>query len=367
MISRLTSRFLRLHPGFLAICLVGLGCTRSDAQGTGHWDHDEGLEASGQISDYVREVFQDREGVYWFGTNDEGVARFDGESLSYLRVQDGFGGNAVRGIVQGSDSDMWFATDGGVSRLSSGEFTNYTTEHGLNDNQVWCLLQDRSGTIWAGTHRGVSRFDGVSFVPFPLPRPQIDHASSRFSSSVVFCMTEDQDGHLWFGTGGGGIHRFDGKSFSSYSTEDGLAGNDVRSVYADRQGRIWIGTDGGGVSCLQDGVFHNLTEEDGLNNNRIYEILQDKAGNMWFSTLGAGASRYDGESFTAFREDHSLMINGFPARGHVQEFFEDQDGVLWLGCSGGLFRFDGTTFVNVKRDGPWPPSAKVSEPAAPTP
>ncbi len=41
---------------------------------------------------------------------------------------------------------------------------------------------------------------------------------------------------------------------------------------------------------------------------------------------------------------------------HVQEIFEDKDGVLWLGCSGGLFRFDGKSFVNVTQNGPWPNS-----------
>ncbi len=30
-----------------------------------------------QISEYVREVFQDRDGVYWFGTNGDGVCRYD--------------------------------------------------------------------------------------------------------------------------------------------------------------------------------------------------------------------------------------------------------------------------------------------------
>lgn len=31
----------------------------------------------------------------------------------------------------------------------------------------------------------------------------------------------------------------------------------------------------------------------------------------------------------------------------------NKDGALWFGFSGGLFRFDGTSFVNVTRSGPW--------------
>ncbi len=316
-----------------------------------------------QISEYVREVFQDRDGNFWFGTNGDGLARYDGKSLTYLSVVDGLAGSAIRGILQAPDGAMWFATNRGVSRYKSSQFTNYTVANGLSDNSIWSIMQDRSGTIWVGTHAGVCRFDGKSFVPFPIPRVEVANPASRFTPKVVFGMFEDQSGNLWFGTDGEGAHKYDGKSFTSYAQKDGLAGNIVRCIVGDRRGRIWIGTNGDGVSRYDGTAFRNFTTKDGLNNDRVYEILEDKAGNMWFSTLGAGACRYDGKSFTAFREDQALMINGRPARSHVQEFFEDKDGILWLGCSGGLFRFDGESFINVTRNGPWPESAKGTTPA----
>lgn len=322
-----------------------------------------------QISEYIREVFQDREGNYWFGTNGDGVVRYDGKRLTYLSLKQGFGGTAVRGILQDDAGAMWFATNGGVSRYANDTFTNYTYADGLSDNSVWSLMRDKTGAIWAGTHEGVCRFDGKSWVPFPLPRVDVDNPESRFSPKVVFGMFEDRAGNLWFGTDGEGVHKYDGKSFKSFTTKQGLAGNIVRSICGDRRGRIWIGTNGGGVSCFDGKTFRNFTSKDGLSNDRVYEILEDKAGNLWFSTLGAGACRYDGTTFTAFREDADLIINGRPARSHVQEFFEDRDGILWIGCSGGLFRFDGTTFINVTRDGPWPiqkaKPARIADPMEP--
>lgn len=309
-----------------------------------------------QISMYVREVFQDRDGVYWFGTNGDGVCRYDGAGLTYFNVGEGFGGEAVRGIVQDDGGALWFATNRGVTRYASGVFTNYTSAHGLSDDSVWSILCDRAGTIWAGTHEGVCRFavGAESFEPFPLPRVEVEHPESRFSPKVVFAMHEDRTGAIWFGTDGEGAHRYDGASFTTFTTADGLAGNLVRAITGDRRGRIWIGTDGGGASRYDGATFRNFDAGDGLSNCRIFEILEDRAGNMWFSTLGAGACRWDGTTFTAFREDHDLVLFDRPARSHVQEFFEDRDGVLWIGCSGGLFRFDGATFVNVTKDGPWP-------------
>ncbi len=67
----------------------------------------------------------------WFGTNGDGVCRYDGMSLTYLSVEEGFGGRAVRGILQDEGGAIWFATNGGVSRYESGLFTKYTVAIGL--------------------------------------------------------------------------------------------------------------------------------------------------------------------------------------------------------------------------------------------
>tara|TARA_R110000782_G_scaffold54637_8_gene115479 strand:- start:15587 stop:16681 length:1095 start_codon:yes stop_codon:yes gene_type:complete len=322
-----------------------------------------------QISNYVREVFQDREGNLWFGTNGDGVCRFDGESLVFFTVDEGFGGYAVRGIVQDAAGKMWFATDNGVSRYDAGKFTNYTAADGLSADSIWSMMLDRSGVLWVGTQEGVCRFDGERFLPFPLPRVDVDEPESRFSPLVAFAMLEDANGHLWFGTDGEGAHRFDGASFTTYTTAEGLGGNMVRSLRADRHGRVWIGSDGGGVSRLDGDTFTTFTTADGLGSDRVYEILEDRAGHMWFATLGAGATRYDGTSFRKFGVEQGLIVNELPCPcgsgskyknchgpggGHVQEFFEDRDGNLWLGCSGGLFLLEGENLVNVTREGPWP-------------
>lgn len=331
-----------------------------------------------QISDYVREVYQDRAGNMWFGTNGEGVCRWDGESLEFFSVLQGFGGVAVRGIAQGEDGALWFATERGVTRYLDGAFTNYGEEDGLSDRDVWSLMIDSAGVVWAGTLGGVCRFDGEAFAPFALPRVEVENPESRFSPEVLFAMHEDREGNLWFGTDGEGAHRWDGESFTSFTTKDGLGGNMVRSIASDRHGGIWIGSDGGGVSRYDGAAFRTFTMEDGLSGDRVWEILEDSAGNMWFSTLGAGACRWDGMVFTQFSVERGLDTNGFacpcgsgftsgtchgPGGGHVQEFFEDSDGVLWFGCSGGLFRLEGERVVNVTREGPWKAEAqKAADP-----
>jgi ligand-binding sensor domain-containing protein len=92
---------------------------------------------------------------------------------------------------------------------------------------------------------------------------------------------------------------------------------------------------------------------DGLGNDRVYTTLEDKSRTLWFSTPGDGESRYDGDVES---RDDGKCFTAFPGpltRTHVQSTLQDRDGNLWFGVSGGLFRFDGTSFINVSKNGSW--------------
>jgi serine phosphatase RsbU (regulator of sigma subunit)/streptogramin lyase len=117
---------------------------------------------------------------------------------------------------------------------------------------------------------------------------------------------KDKTGNLWFGTYGGGVSRYDGKSFVNFTTAQGLANNNVWSITEDKTGNLWFGTDGGGVSRYDGKSFVNFTTAQGLANNTVWSITEDKTGNLWFGTYGGGVSRYDGKSFVNFTTAQGL-------------------------------------------------------------
>jgi ligand-binding sensor domain-containing protein len=51
----------------------------------------------------------------------------------------------------------------------------------------------------------------------------------------VSSIAVDSDGHVWVGTFGGGVSRFDGQEWFTYSTGHGLAGDWVTAVVVDTQ------------------------------------------------------------------------------------------------------------------------------------
>ena len=336
----------------LAFCFGASAQCAGPGQGATAAPEVETLSPYDQIGNYVREVFQDRDGHYWFGTAN-GVCRYDGASLTYFLDQIGTSWG-VDEILQGADGALWFAGPG-VIGYKDGAFTKFSAADGLSHPWVLSLMLDRSGTVWAGTRDGVCRLEGEAFVPFPIPKVTSapgSRAAGVRASDLAWDMAEDHDGNLWFGLSGEGVRKFDGARFTAYTTEDGLAGNDVRSVYVDRRGHLWFGTNKGGVSRFDGESFQTFTKEDGLSSDAVWGTVEDATGALWFS--GNGASRYDGETFTVFRGDPRRTINGGPAHLGVMEMFSDEAGHLWFGCTDGLWRLDGDAFVNVTKKGPRP-------------
>ncbi len=345
----------------------------------------------GQISQYVRRIFEDKNGNLWLGTNGDGVCRYDPakSGLTYFTPTEGFGGHAVRGIVEDASGNIWFATDGGVCRYDGSRanypcnnntckhdlqtekgytehsqelaksFTNYTQKDGLNSDQVWSILIDRSGNLWCGTEGGAARFEGKTFTSFSIPAADLKAYPNAYPApKLINCIVQDRTGNIWFGSNGNGVYRYDGTSLTNISEKDGLCNNVVQCILEDKNGNLWFGSRFGGLSCYDPskGGFTNYTTKDGLSTDFIWTMLEDKIMpdgevGIWISLIAGGLCRYD----TVNDGAPNFAVKEGLSTKHIQSIFEDKAGKLWLGCSGGLFRFDpaNSKFTNVTRLGPW--------------
>ncbi|QDK81111.1 histidine kinase [Spirosoma sp. KCTC 42546] len=191
---------------------------------------------------------------------------------------------------------------------------------------VRTIKQDRKGNIWLASNEGIIRYDGKSFT----------NITTNLSSDRFFSMVEDRNGNFWFGTYGSGVYYYDGKSFQHVTTEQGLANNQVSTIYEDKAGTIWFGTNGG-VSRYDGKSFRNFTIEGGLSTNDVNAILEDKTGKLWFGTRGY-TYVYDGKTFSFFSHKGTSF-------GDIWSIIEDRKGTIWLGGGNGLWRFDSGTIT----------------------
>ncbi|MFQ5598817.1 MAG: two-component regulator propeller domain-containing protein, partial [Nitrospiria bacterium] len=272
----------------------------------------------GLLSPYIFTINKDRNGVYWFGTNNGGVSRFDGTSWKTFLPSDGLADFWVYGVDFADDGTTWIATWNGVSRFDGKGFKNYNTGDGLADRWVYALSIDSKGAIWFGTEGGVSRLetngawktwvhrdglgapnrhrlsksDNTGFGTLGGERKD-DYKHSHnlsvldpdgnetYNENYVFSMAIDRSDTKWFGTWGGGVSRFDGERWENFTTEDGLAGNIVYAVTVDpHDGAIWFGTNHG-VSRFDGQNWISFTGNDGLANENVYAVAIDGDRRVW--------------------------------------------------------------------------------------
>jgi len=111
-------------------------------------------------------------------------------------------------------------------------------------------------------------------------------------SGVVGCELLDKDGNIWFSISGEGAYRYDGKTFTNFTTKDGLCNNNVGAIIQDKEGNILFGTNSG--ICIYDG--NKFTKYPATDTLSITCMLEDKDGNLWFGTSGKGIYRYNGKT-----------------------------------------------------------------------
>lgn len=211
----------------------------------------------------------------------------------------------------------------------------YGVDQGMTSSYVWSMLEDSKGILWLGTLQGATRFDGSSFTHFSTEQ--------GLSEDNVWSIIEDRREHLWFATSNGAI-RYDGHSFIRYLTESEKYTLAVQSLLEDSRGNIWLGTFNGVIRFQPDanageGSFVHFTLDSGVGFGAILSMLEDSRGHIWFGTSN-GAARYDPEAsegedkFTRFTVDEGFIDN------NVYAMFEDNTGNIWFGTGNGSCRFD---------------------------
>jgi ligand-binding sensor domain-containing protein len=102
-------------------------------------------------------------------------------------------------VFQANNNDYWFGSDGqGVFRYDGKTIFHFATKDGLCNNRIREIKEDKSGNIFFTTLEGISKFDGQKFTTLPV------------IESTEWKLEQD---NLWFnGPGENGPYRYDGES-----------------------------------------------------------------------------------------------------------------------------------------------------------
>lgn len=93
----------------------------------------------------------------WAGTWGGGVSRFVDGEWHNLTTADGLAGNIVFSMTQDREGVFWFGTEQGLSRYDGKSWQTIGPEQGLLGDSVYAVASTPAGEIWAGTLGGVTR------------------------------------------------------------------------------------------------------------------------------------------------------------------------------------------------------------------
>ena len=227
-----------------------------------------------------------REGEkFWFSAwSQNGVYRYDGESLIHLTLP----------------------TPEGYPDFDS---NGYHPDHGYDRYAVYYIYHDPQGIMWFGTPQGgLIRYDGKT----------VRCVNEGYVKGTIRAILKDQKGRLWFGNNPDGIYQYNGKELTNFSMKRGLMEdynfNGALSMAEDGEGDIWFATFDNGLWRYNSRADWNedagivaggigmpvYGKNHGLDTKYISVVMEDSQGKIWVGTGNGGIYTFNGVGFDEF-------------------------------------------------------------------
>jgi ligand-binding sensor domain-containing protein len=274
---------------------------------------------------------------------------------AYPDRRDSLSHDIVRLVIPGHNGELWLGTNGGgICRFNpaTGRFIRWMHEadnpRSLAHNEIRSLFLDDDGTLWIGTNGG--GLDRLNTRGLDRTEPVFYHSrrnpadSTSIASDYIRFIHKDRQGHYWIGTQGGGLDRYDAAAnrFIHHrqipGRPGGLSSNYIFCMHEDSRGLFWLGSWGAGLIKFdpERKTFTSYSTRDGLPSDAIYGILEDKSGKLWFSSNN-GLARFD--PVTAECKNYSIRDGLQSNEFNGGSFFQSSHGEMFFGGINGFNAF----------------------------
>ncbi len=314
----------------------------------------------------------DGSGALWIGTSD-GLVQMDGGRTTLITTRNGLPGNAIRGLAETANGEVWAWTEMGLARWRGPQssqqpgqgapqqfsaVTGNGLPHALESGVINSLAADGAGGLWVGTSQGAAVLRGGTWQQLPEARSGQALVAAGGNGSVLVSGVEGvyelapKAGTLWLaiprtslpvegvsalalladgqvaaaGKSAVVLAKFgkDSRVIVRYETGRALPGSRIETIYPDREGSLWVGTNHGLARISAAGV-EQLPATDPLAANAVVALMEDREGDLWAGTETGGLQILRDAHFEAIGSAEGLSSDNTTA------VVEDTTGGVWIG------------------------------------
>ncbi len=317
-----------------------------------------------------------------------------GISFQKLGVTDGLHDGTVRCIGQDRYGYIWIGTVGALNRFDGKNVVKYTNIPGDTTSpygsQPRCISSDKKGRLWIGFETGLMEFDLDKAVFRKVPQVKGFYIGkiTAINDSILFLAT--RRGLIRYNTATGDTLYYARSGNNRHAAFRGLFVNDIAyhkdQIYAattgglvvlnvrtdearhidlkgdageremftigvDRQDDVWIGTHReekllrvhAGLKTYEN-YDHFLSADLNTQPLNIMGLIVDSKDRKWVVTAIDGLLQYDEKTNGFIRHLHDPNIPSSPSGNNYRSIFQDNNGIVWLGCD-----FQGINFFDPDR------------------
>jgi ligand-binding sensor domain-containing protein/AraC-like DNA-binding protein len=275
-------------------------------------------------ADFINEIYEDRHGSLWIGT-EKGLHRFKDGSFESFSAKDGLTYEAVRSIMEDKEGSLWVGTSGGgINLFSDGKILTLSTDDGLSSGDILPVMYDSYGNLWAGT-----ALKGLDMIAPDMTVVNYD-IRNGLADNRVLSLYECNDGNIWVGTVSGmSVMNNDGVIRQIFQNEEKLS-KPVSTILQSNTGQIFAGTHGEGIFVIENfKTIRNISQKQGLKDGIVLSKTIDSKGTLWIGTMN-GLYVSDGTNAKEYPE--STKLSG---KAVYSLYFDDKER-LWIGTDSGL-------------------------------
>ena len=237
----------------------------------------------------VLSMVVDRQGQVWSSGPDGQVFKSVGRETQAIAVI--AGGVEIEMLFQGREGHLIACTSAG--QLGRIEANRFIAIENLRPQDCRVVLQDREGSFWIGLY-------GTRPALYNYKDGHLRSYDMAGMEAIVYvnALCEYQDA-IWVGTAHG-LFAFDyqSKEVHQFTVDQGdLSANGILALVADPQQEcLWIGTSGGGVLKYDGRTFQSIRLGKSALENIVDAILRDSQGRLWFGTRAGLIAYQPGET-----------------------------------------------------------------------